>query len=119
MIVARAFFPTRLTKKQNNSDSVFFLLVLFRFWARILSSQYKELSEKEMKKWNALAEKDKVRYEKEMSTYVPMEEPGGKKKKAKKDPNAPMEAPKTYAEGQSAHRYTPEERAAQSLFGRL
>ena len=42
-----------------------------------------------MKKWNALAEKDKVRYEKEMSTYVPMEEPGGKKKKAKKDPNAP------------------------------
>ena len=65
-----------------------------------------------MKKWNALAEKEKVRYEKEMSTYVPMEEPGGKKKKAKKDPNAPMEAPKTYAEGQSAHRYTPEERAA-------
>ena len=42
-----------------------------------------------MSKYNKLAEKDKIRYQEEMSTYVPMEEEGGRKKKAKKDPNAP------------------------------
>lgn len=30
-----------------------------------------------------------MRYQEEMKDYVPMEEPGGKRKKAKKDPNAP------------------------------
>jgi high mobility group protein B2 len=42
-----------------------------------------------MKKWTKKAEGDKMRYQEEMKDYVPMEEPGGKRKKAKKDPNAP------------------------------
>ena len=54
-----------------------------------MSAQYKALSEKELKKWTKKAEADKIRYQEEMSEYVPMEEPGGKRKKAKKDPNAP------------------------------
>jgi hypothetical protein len=54
-----------------------------------LSAQYKGLSEKELKKWQKKAEQDKIRYQEEMKHYVPMEEPGGKRKKSKKDPNAP------------------------------
>lgn len=54
-----------------------------------MSAQYKALSEKELKKWAKKAEADKIRYKEEMEGYVPMEEPGAKKKKAKKDPNAP------------------------------
>lgn len=42
-----------------------------------------------MKKWTKKAEADKLRYQEEMNDYVPVEEPGGKRKKAKKDPNAP------------------------------
>jgi len=57
--------------------------------ARILSAQYKALPEKEMKKYAKQAESDKVRFLEEMKDYVPMEEPGGKRKKAKKDPAAP------------------------------
>jgi len=57
--------------------------------ARILSAQYKALSDKEMKKWLKKAEADKIRYQNEMKGYVPTPEPGGRKKKAKKDPNAP------------------------------
>lgn len=54
-----------------------------------MSAQYKALSEKEMKKWQKKAEQDKIRYQEEMKHYIPMEEPGGRRKKAKKDPNAP------------------------------
>ncbi len=57
--------------------------------ARILSAQYKALPDKELKKWIKKAEGDKSRYQEEMKDYVPMDEPGGKRKKAKKDPNAP------------------------------
>ena len=56
-----------------------------------MSAQYKALSEKEMKKWIKKAEQDKIRYQEEMKHYVPMDDPtgGGKRKKAKKDPDAP------------------------------
>merc|ERR1711865_1331141 len=58
--------------------------------ARILSAQYKALTETQMKKWVKKAEQDKIRYQEEMKHYVPMDDPtGGKRKKAKKDPNAP------------------------------
>ena len=68
----------------------FILLFYPNSRARILSSQYKALSEKEMKKWVKKAEQDKIRYQEEMKHYVPMDDPtGGKRKKAKKDPNAP------------------------------
>lgn len=47
------------------------------------------------KKYEALAEKDKARYAKEMETYVP--DPSEKKKKReKKDPNAPKKAKTAY-----------------------
>lgn len=56
-----------------------------------MSAQYKALNDKERKKWDKKAEKDKIRYQEEMKHYVPPsdEETGGKKKKRKKDPNAP------------------------------
>lgn len=54
-----------------------------------MSAQYKALSEKEKKKWLKKAEQDKIRYQEAMKDYVPVEEEGGRKKKAKKDPNAP------------------------------
>ena len=59
--------------------------------ARILARKYKELPEKEKRKWEKKAEQDKARYQEEMKHYVPAEDPtGGKRgKKAKKDPNAP------------------------------
>ncbi|KAL3938176.1 MAG: hypothetical protein SGARI_001850 [Bacillariaceae sp.] len=61
----------------------------YRESARLLSAQYKALGEKDMAKWVKKAEQDKIRYQEEMKHYVPMEEPGGRRKKAKKDPNAP------------------------------
>jgi hypothetical protein len=58
-----------------------------------LARQFKELPEKEVRKWAKKAEQDKIRYQEEMKHYVPTEDPsgggGGKKKKTKKDPNAP------------------------------
>jgi len=60
------------------------------FQARILARQYKQLNEKETRKWEKKAEQDKLRYQEEMKHYIPMEDPtGGGRKKAKKDPNAP------------------------------
>lgn len=52
------------------------------------------MSENEKKKYVQLADKDKKRYDSEMSTYVPPKDSGkGKRgKKAKKDPNAPKRA---------------------------
>jgi len=74
----------------NSLLTLLFLFTAPYFSARILSSQYKALSEKEMKKWVKKAEQDKIRYQEEMKHYVPMDDPtGGKRKKAKKDPNAP------------------------------
>jgi high mobility group protein B2 len=59
-----------------------------------LAKQFKELPEKEARKWEKKAEQDKVRYQEEMKHYIPIDDPtgggaGGKRKKAKKDPNAP------------------------------
>jgi len=57
-----------------------------------LARQFKELPEKEARKWGKKAEEDKMRYQEEMKHYVPAEDPTGgtgKKKKSKKDPNAP------------------------------
>lgn len=59
---------------------------LLRPQARILAREYKELPEKEMRKWEKKAEQDKFRYQEEMKDYVPIDDPtgGGGKKKAKK-----------------------------------
>lgn len=49
------------------------------------------MSEKEKAKYQGMAEKDKLRYDNEMSDYVPSKE-DKKSKKNKKDPNAPKRA---------------------------
>lgn len=57
-----------------------------------MAREFKELNEKEVKKWAKKAEGDKMRYQDEMKDYIPTADPdgGGKKgKKVKKDPNAP------------------------------
>ena len=56
-----------------------------------MARQFKELPDKEKIKWTKKADEDKARYQEEMKTYVPAEDPtGGRgRKKAKKDPNAP------------------------------
>jgi hypothetical protein len=51
----------------------------------LLARKYKELPEKEMRKWEKKAEQDKMRYQEEMKHYVPAEDPtGGKKGKKQK-----------------------------------
>ena len=62
--------------------------------ARLLAAQFKNLPEKEQRKWEKKADQDKVRYQEEMKHYIPVEDPSGggggrKGKKAKKDPAAP------------------------------
>lgn len=51
---------------------------------------FQTMSPKEKGKFEDLAKQDKVRYEREMMSYVPAR--GGKKKKFK-DPNAPKRPP--------------------------
>jgi hypothetical protein len=46
------------------------------------------MTDKEKKRFSDMADKDKSRYDREMSTYVPAAGEGGRKKR-KKDPNAP------------------------------
>ncbi|GFH44976.1 hypothetical protein CTEN210_01450 [Chaetoceros tenuissimus] len=59
--------------------------------AKILSKEFKEISADERAKWDALAQKDKERYLREMEGYTPPsdDEEVVTKKKKKKDPNAP------------------------------
>lgn len=94
----------RLDRRHIRNDSIFVthIIVFACFFlltrstindqARILARQYKELSEKEMRKWEKKAEADKERYQREMVDYVPTPDPtggSGKSKRSKKDPNAP------------------------------
>lgn len=61
--------------------------VQFTEFSRQCGDDWKHLDAKQKKKFNALAEKDKVRYDREMKDYVP---PDGVGKGAKgKDPNMP------------------------------
>lgn len=46
------------------------------------------MNDKEKKAFNEMADKDRIRYEREMKSYVPPAGTG-KKTKKKKDPNAP------------------------------
>ena len=54
------------------------------------------MTAKDKKRFDDMAEKDKSRFEKEMSGYTPVDGAGkgkkGKKTKAAKDPNAPKRA---------------------------
>ncbi|XP_013396137.1 high mobility group protein B2-like [Lingula anatina] len=66
--------------------------VNFREFSKKCSEKWASMTAKEKKRFEEMAEKDKARYEREMAKYVPP--PGesggkGKKRKQKKDPNAP------------------------------
>lgn len=51
----------------------------------MLARKYKEMPEKEMRKWEKKAEQDKMRYQEEMKHYIPIDDPtGGKGKKKQK-----------------------------------
>ena len=52
-----------------------------------------------------------------MKDYVPMEEPGGRKKKAKKDPNAPKRNMSAYFLYSTATRSTVNEENPEASFG--
>lgn len=55
-----------------------------------LSWIWQTMSSKEKVKFEEMAKNDKIRYEREMKSYVP---PKGVKGKKKKDPNAPKRPP--------------------------
>lgn len=67
-----------------------------------IAGNFRDLSEKERKKWDKKARQDKERYEREMADYSAPEESSdsdsytGKKKRRKKDPNAPKKALSSY-----------------------
>eukprot|EP00591_Stephanopyxis_turris_P004802 CAMPEP_0195506756 /NCGR_PEP_ID=MMETSP0794_2-20130614/325_1 /TAXON_ID=515487 /ORGANISM="Stephanopyxis turris, Strain CCMP 815" /LENGTH=227 /DNA_ID=CAMNT_0040633181 /DNA_START=138 /DNA_END=821 /DNA_ORIENTATION=+ len=75
--------------KSENPDATFGEI------AKLVSEEFKAISDKERKKWDTKAAKDKKRYDEEMRHYVPPEEssdeegPKKKKKKKAKDPNKP------------------------------
>ena len=63
--------------------------VNFTEFSKKCAERWKQMNDPEKKRFADMAEKDKVRYDKEMATYTPPAEVGGRRKKKKKDPNAP------------------------------
>lgn len=85
-LTAYNFFCREMREKvkEENPDASFGDL------SRIVGGKYKSLSEEELKKWNAKAKLDQVRYKEEMKDYVPAKNTSsGKKSKPIKDKNAP------------------------------
>jgi len=76
-------------KKKHPSENV-----VFAEFSKKCAERWKTMSEPEKKRFHQMADKDKKRYETEMSTYTPVggkAEKGGRKRKTK-DPNAPKRA---------------------------
>ncbi|KAM6985608.1 high mobility group protein B1a [Aplochiton taeniatus] len=67
--------------------------VNFSEFSKKCSERWKTMSAKEKGKFEDLAKLDKVRYEREMTSYIP---PKGEKKKRFKDPNAPKRPPSAF-----------------------
>ena len=63
--------------------------------SKIVAKKFKELDAEQRSKYEKLADKDKLRYDKEMENYTPQpdDEKSGKKKK---DPNAPKKPLSAY-----------------------
>jgi len=75
-------------KKKHPNESV-----VFAEFSKKCAERWKTMSDKEKQRFHQLAEKDKKRYDGEMSNYKPPKgEKGGKKRKRTKDPNAPKRA---------------------------
>jgi len=92
--------------------------------AKHISKRFKEINEKERKKWDKRAAKDKIRYQEEMKTYVPPDESddddGGnkkKKKKAVKDPNKPKRNMSAFFLFSNAHRSEVKAKHPEASFG--
>jgi len=66
--------------------------VVFSEFSKKCAERWKTMNEGEKKRFHMMAEKDKKRYESEMSTYVPPAGGKGGRGKKKKDPNAPKRA---------------------------
>ncbi|KAL1784544.1 high mobility group protein B1 [Sigmodon hispidus] len=67
--------------------------VNFSEFSKKCSERWKTMSAKEKGKSEDMAKADKVRYEREMKTYIP---PKGETKKKFKDPNAPKRPPSAF-----------------------
>ncbi|XP_060939955.1 high mobility group protein B2a [Limanda limanda] len=74
----------------------------FAEFSKKCSERWKTVSAKEKVKFEDMAKNDKVRYDREMTTYVPPK--GAKKGKKKKDPNAPKRPPSAFFVFCSDHR---------------
>ncbi|XP_061685736.1 high mobility group protein B2a isoform X2 [Syngnathoides biaculeatus] len=74
----------------------------FAEFSKKCSERWKTMSGKEKQKFEEMAKNDKVRYDREMKTYVPPK--GAKKGKKKKDPNAPKRPPSAFFVFCSEHR---------------
>ncbi|CAF0977110.1 unnamed protein product [Brachionus calyciflorus] len=66
--------------------------VNFTEFSKKCAERWKQMTEPEKKRFAEMADKDKQRYDKEMANYTPLVDAGGRKKKKKKDPNAPKRA---------------------------
>ncbi|XP_041641995.1 high mobility group protein B2a [Cheilinus undulatus] len=76
--------------------------VNFAEFSKKCSERWKTMSGKEKSKFEEMARNDKVRYDREMKSYVPPK--GVKGKKKKKDPNAPKRPPSAFFVFCSEHR---------------
>nr|XP_061791416.1 high mobility group protein B2-like isoform X2 [Nerophis lumbriciformis] len=74
----------------------------FAEFSKKCSERWKTMSGKEKQKFEEMAKNDKVRYDREMKSYVPPK--GAKKGKKKKDPNAPKRPPSAFFVFCSEHR---------------
>jgi len=76
-------------KKKHPSENV-----VFAEFSKKCAERWKTMTDSEKKRFLSMAEKDKVRFDSEMSHYEPAngDVGGGKKRKRTKDPNAPKRA---------------------------
>ena len=66
------------------------MFLLIRF-LQVFVCLFQSMSVKEKKRFQDMADKDKIRYDREMSDYIPPKGEGKRKRKTK-DPNAPKRA---------------------------
>lgn len=96
-----AFFVSTCSKEHKKKHPG--TSVGFAEFSRKCSERWKTMSAKEKVKFEDLAKNDKVRYEREMKTYIPPKGAPSKGKK-KKDPNAPKRPPSAFFVFCSDHR---------------
>jgi len=119
---------TRSKVKEENPDATFGDI------ARIISSNFKALTDEQRAKWDRKAEVDKERYTEEMSNYdAPVDDDNDdenddddaespvkkSKKEAKKDPKAPKKAKSGYNYFMSENRAKLKEENPEASFGEL